>query len=202
MVRAPPLLAAALGLAVLLAGCTSPSSPAPAPPQEAPARGPYAGLQHSEVRGLTAQQLEELRSGAGAGLSLAAELNGYPGPLHVLELAGQLGLTEAQHARVAELREGVVRDAKAGGERVIAAHAALDQAFRAGPPAAAQLEALLVDLAAAEAALRGVHLQAHLATLDVLTAEQVQRYAVLRGYGTGEKDGAPAHHGAGHGVGH
>jgi hypothetical protein len=36
-------------------------------------------------------------------LALAAELNGYPGPRHVLELGEQLGLTEQQRAGVQRL---------------------------------------------------------------------------------------------------
>ena len=35
------------------------------------------------------------------GLSLPAELNGYPGPKHVLELADGLGLTPAQRQKTA-----------------------------------------------------------------------------------------------------
>jgi hypothetical protein len=33
------------------------------------------------------------------GLALAAELNGYPGPAHVIELAKSLGLSEPQRAK-------------------------------------------------------------------------------------------------------
>ena len=35
----------------------------------------------------------------GMGLALAAELNGYPGPAHVIELAKSLGLSEPQRAK-------------------------------------------------------------------------------------------------------
>jgi hypothetical protein len=37
------------------------------------------------------------------GLALAAELNGYPGPIHVLQLSDKLGLTPEQKARVQSL---------------------------------------------------------------------------------------------------
>ena len=36
-------------------------------------------------------------------LALAAELNGYPGPLHVLELADRLGLSAEQRGKVQQL---------------------------------------------------------------------------------------------------
>ena len=38
-------------------------------------------------------------SGKGMGLAKAAELNGYPGPAHVLELAAQLDLTPEQKTK-------------------------------------------------------------------------------------------------------
>ena len=37
------------------------------------------------------------------GLALAAELNGYPGPRHVLDLADQLGLTPEQQVEAQRL---------------------------------------------------------------------------------------------------
>lgn len=37
------------------------------------------------------------------GLALPAELNGYPGPLHTLEHADELGLTFEQRARTKAL---------------------------------------------------------------------------------------------------
>ena len=52
---------------------------------------PYAGLQARPVKALSDQQIADLRAGRGMGLALAAELNGYPGPMHVLELARRWG---------------------------------------------------------------------------------------------------------------
>ena len=51
-----------------------------------------------EVKALSAEQMTALAAGRGMGSALAAELNGYPGPLHVLELADPLGLSEGQRA--------------------------------------------------------------------------------------------------------
>src|SRR5271156_3926919 len=67
----------------------------------ATAQTPYAGLQSRPIKALSDQQIADLKAGRGMGLALAAELNGYPGPSHVLELATELGLTDAQHALVA-----------------------------------------------------------------------------------------------------
>jgi hypothetical protein len=50
-------------------------------------RAPYAGMQTRIVKALTEQQVGDLRAEHGMGLALAAELNGYPGLLHVIKLA-------------------------------------------------------------------------------------------------------------------
>ena len=60
------------------------------------AQQPYAGLQHRSVRTLSEQQIADLNAGRGMGLALAAELNGYPGPIHAIELAEQLHLSQAK----------------------------------------------------------------------------------------------------------
>ena len=60
------------------------------------AQTPYAGMQTRSIKALSDQQIADLRSGRGMGLALAAELNGYPGPSHLLELADKIGLSDAQ----------------------------------------------------------------------------------------------------------
>jgi len=75
----------------------------PAAAQHGQHGSPYAGLQHREIKALDAKQMDDLRTGRGMSLALAAELNGYPGPLHTLELADDLGLTAAQRERVQAL---------------------------------------------------------------------------------------------------
>src|ERR687892_416537 len=90
---------------------------------------PYAGMQARPVKALSDQQIADLRAGRGMGLALAAELNGYPGPLHVLELATPLGLSDDQRAKVAEMFETMKREAVPLGEQLIAAETALDRRF-------------------------------------------------------------------------
>ncbi len=57
------------------------------------AQTPYAGMQTRPIKALSEQQMADLSAGRGMGLALAAELNGYPGPVHVLELADKLNLS-------------------------------------------------------------------------------------------------------------
>ena len=87
-------------------------------------QSPYAGMHQRAIKTLTEQQLADLRAGRGMGLALAAELNGYPGPLHVLELADRLELSSDQTQRVQALYTAMKREAVAAGEKLIAAEQA------------------------------------------------------------------------------
>lgn len=60
------------------------------------AEAPYAGQQVRAIKALSDDNIAALRKGEGMRMAKAAELNGYPGPAHVLQFAAQLGLTEAQ----------------------------------------------------------------------------------------------------------
>ncbi len=116
------------------------------------------------------------------GLALAAELNGYPGPMHVLEHAVALRLTDTQRAGLERLMAGMRSDAIAAGERLIAAEQALDRLFaerRATPEAVQEATARIGEAAAA---VRSVHLVTHIGTRALLTDDQVARYDDLRGY--------------------
>jgi hypothetical protein len=143
---------------------------------------PYAGIQARPVKALSDQQIADLKAGRGMGLALAAELNGYPGPLHVLELATPLGLSDEQRAKVAGLFGAMKQEAVPLGERLIAAETALDRQFADKTITASSLGEATRDIAALQGELRLAHLKYHLVTLELLTPEQAARYATLRGY--------------------
>jgi hypothetical protein len=92
---------------------------------------PYAGLEQRIVKALSAEQMADLRAGRGMSLALAAELNGYPGPLHVLELADRLSLSDAQRARTQALFDEMKREAVQIGETLIEQETELDRQFSA-----------------------------------------------------------------------
>jgi hypothetical protein len=77
----------------------------------ATAQTPYAGMQTRSIKALSQQQLSDLGAGRGMGMALAAELNGYPGPSHVLELADKLDLTTDQRGRVKALFDAMKAEA-------------------------------------------------------------------------------------------
>lgn len=157
---------------------------------------PYAGLEMRSVKSLSDEQIADLKAGRGMGLALPAELNGYPGPVHVLELGNQLGLTGEQRIRVQELHAAMKAETVALGERLIAQETDLDRQFASKSVTPASLQAATVDIGATQGALRGAHLRYHLSTLEVLTPEQISRYNELRGYGMsgGHGHGRTGHH--------
>lgn len=151
----------------------------------AQAQQPYAGLEARAIRALSEQQIADLRAGRGMGLALAAELNGYPGPMHVLELGNSLGLSEEQRGKLEELLAAMKAEAIPLGERLIAQEVDLDRQFAEKTITEASLAAATDAIGATQAALRRTHLKFHLLTRDVLTPAQVRRYAELRGYKVG-----------------
>lgn len=150
--------------------------------EDAAPRSPYAGEEAREIASLSASDLEELARGGGWGLARAAELNGVPGPAHLLELANEIDLDADQRATIAAIRDEMRAEAIAAGARFVAAERALDAAFTDAVPDPKALARLVDEAGAARAALRLVHLSAHLGTIPLLTEAQVERYNVLRGY--------------------
>jgi Spy/CpxP family protein refolding chaperone len=154
-------------------------------PSFAQSAQPYAGLEGRPIKALSEQQIADLRAGRGMGLALAAELNGYPGPMHVLELADALDLSGQQRAKMQELFAAMKAEAIPLGERLIAQEADLDNAFASKTITAASLAASTEAIGATHAALRRTHLKYHLFAIEVLAPAQLQRYAELRGYKSG-----------------
>ncbi|MDX1579934.1 MAG: hypothetical protein R3266_15730 [Gemmatimonadota bacterium] len=152
------------------------------------AGNPYADLVREPPVALSGEDLEGLRAGEGMGYALAAELNGVPGPRHVLELAEPLGLDAGTVAAVTSVRERMSRRAADLGRALIEAELRLDAFFTGGGSDAAELARLVREAAALEGRLRAAHLRAHLETTELLTPEQVRHYSALRGYA--EHDGA------------
>ena len=103
-------------------------------------------------------------------MAKAAELNGYPGPAHVLQLAGQLGLTEAQQRDVQAIFDRMHASAKLIGGELIAREQILDQLFAKGDITPDRLATATAAIAELQGRLRAVHLSAHLGTRTLLTA--------------------------------
>lgn len=153
------------------------------------AQTPYAGMQRRPIKALSEQQVADLGAGRGMGLAVAAELNGYPGPSHLLELADKLDLSAEQRARVQGLFDSMKAEAVPLGTKLIEQEAGLDRLFAGRTVTPESLRTQTAVVAATQGTLRETHLKYHLSTVAILTPGQMQRYAELRGYGSS----APAH---------
>lgn len=158
---------------------------------------PYAGQQTRDIKALSAIQTEDLLAGKGMELAKAAELNGYPGPMHTLELAQPLGLSAAQKQASQALMDSHKADARRIGAELVEAERALDQSFSTRQIDAAGLKRHTDRIAQLQATLRTSHLQTHLQQTALLTPQQISRYAELRGYtarGAAAPPAAPSSH--------
>jgi phage-related minor tail protein len=118
------------------------------------------------------------------GLALPAELNGYPGPAHVLELSDQLGLSAEQRARVQTLFDSMKAEAVPLDAKLLEQEADLDQQFASRSVTPESLRAATAAIGVTQGELRDTHLKYHLRTAQILSAEQMQHYSMLRGYGS------------------
>jgi hypothetical protein len=162
-----------------------------------PHRSPYAGQENREIKSLSAEDLGELRRGGGWGLAKAAELNGYPGPAHLLEMKAQIGLGPEQVQAITAIYEAMRAKAISAGAKLIALEETLEQGFGRSTMDAAGLEDILGEIADAHRDLRFIHLSAHLEVRPILTSRQITDYNKLRGYDrAGPCDAAPEGHDA------
>jgi hypothetical protein len=155
---------------------------------------PYAGQETRAIKALSPEEAAGLRSGDGMGFAKAAELNRYPGPRHVLDLAGPLGLDAEQKAATESIYAAMRDSAMAIGAETIEREAELDRLFAEGRADPVEVARLTAAIGVLQARLRAVHLNAHVAQRDVLRAEQIARYDALRGYGGGDGHGLHGGH--------
>src|SRR5215469_178610 len=132
---------------------------------------PYAGQQARTIKALSDDDIAALRKGEGMGMAKAAELNGYPGPMHVLQLAAQLGLTETQQHNVQAIFDRMSTAAKLLDGEVIEQEQALDQLFAKGEITPDRLAAATAAIAELQGRPRAVHLSPHLETRALLNAD-------------------------------
>ncbi|HSR42731.1 MAG TPA: Spy/CpxP family protein refolding chaperone, partial [Longimicrobiales bacterium] len=143
---------------------------------------PYADLVDREIKALAPEEIEQLLAGEGMGMALAAELNGLPGPRHVLELADELELEPEGREEVRRVFDAMEARAQELGALVVDEERALDRAFASGTVTATEIDRRTARIAGLRGELRAAHLSAHLSTAALLSDDQRHRYAMLRGY--------------------
>jgi len=187
-----PIETICLGLLLALAPALAPSL---ASAQHA-GHSPYAGQEERAIKSLSNEDIEELRRGGGWGLALPAELNGVPGPLHLLELQDDIPLRPEQVREITAVFEEMKAQAIPAGERLIEGEKALDAAFSSNNLDETALRALIGEAEAARTELRFIHLSRHLSMQVLLDEAQIVRYNILRGYAADPCANVPAGHDA------
>jgi Spy/CpxP family protein refolding chaperone len=155
----------------------------------------YAEFQQRDIKALSPEQVRDLHEGRGMGLSLPAELNGSPGPMHVLQLRDKLGVTSAQASQIEQVRTEMTAAARRLGASIVQEERALDAAFKSGTADEPMVQSLAERIGALNGELRAAHLVAHLKTRRLLTPTQVAAYDAERGYaGQAGETAPPAKH--------
>ena len=144
---------------------------------------PYAGQETREIKALSQQTIADYLSGKGLGYAKAAELNQFPGPRHVLDMADELDLTEQQIELSQAVFDAMQQEASGFGKQYVEREQALDEQFDSGAITPDSLKSLVSEIGALEANIRYVHLNAHLSQKTLLTQHQIKLYDQLRGYG-------------------
>ena len=163
-----------LALALLVTSVASAQAP------HAPS--PYAGQESRDIKALSSDEVQQLLAGKGMGFAKAAELNGYAGPKHVLELASELELTAEQRTRTQALFASMQTKAVALGRQLVDEERKLDRLFAGASITEDSLQKSVARIGALQADVRAAHLEAHLEQARILTPEQRAHYQRLRGY--------------------
>ncbi|MCP5420266.1 MAG: Spy/CpxP family protein refolding chaperone [Gammaproteobacteria bacterium] len=153
-------------------------------------------------KALSDQEIAGYRAGEGMGMALAAELNHYPGPRHVLDLADDLHLDPQQRDAAQRLFDEMRAQTQPLGNALITKEKELDQLFATQTVTDESLRRLTQEISALQGQLRYLHLHAHLRMRELLTAEQRQAYETLRGYAAPPEPSAHDAHHHQHGAAH
>lgn len=142
----------------------------------------YAGQERRQIKSLSESDINDLKNGRGWGLAKAAELNGVPGPIHLLEMKEEIGLTPGQTAEIQALYDAMKSKAIQLGNQLIALERRLNHSFEQGHMNEQFLKSILNEISNVHEQLRFTHLSTHLKTPAILTSHQIEQYNRLRGY--------------------
>src|SRR2546425_13030043 len=165
---------AAVGLAGLTAGTTVTQA------QHAHGGGDGHAQGHLAVQACASEFEKVVGEGRGFGMAFAADQNGYPGPMHVLELKDRLTLTADQAAKAQALMHAMYSESKPKSARLLEAEAKLRRLFADRAADDAAVRAAVAEVERARGEVRLVHLLTHLKTRDLLTEDQRRLYHEAR----------------------
>ena len=139
-----------------------------------------------QIKALSDSEISGYLEGNGMGVAKVAELNGYPGPDHVLELATQLGLNPHQRAIAERLKRSMKKAARLG-YWLVNDERRLDSLFAQGQADDEKITPLVQRIGSLEAEIRLVHLRAHIEMRRALSSDQLKKYEQERGHSVGRE---------------
>jgi hypothetical protein len=140
------------------------------------------------IPALPEKQIAAYLDGRAMWMASVAELNHYPGPRQVLELAATLELSAEQQQATVNLFDEIRPQAIRLGKQLVEQEQRLNRIFAWGQASEENIERTVTDIGALQARLRLTHLLAHIRTKELLTKDQVKRYDELQGYGEPTKE--------------
>lgn len=143
---------------------------------------------------LSEKEIKGYLMGRGMGFAKVAELNHYPGPSHVLELKGELSLTEAQVVQTQNIYEAMLHRASTLGKQLLKKEKEIEALFSSQQADPRTLENLLAQSSSIKAQIRLAHLRAHISQKEILSGQQIKKYDELRGYTNGTQGHNEHHH--------
>ncbi|MGH6689848.1 MAG: Spy/CpxP family protein refolding chaperone [Gammaproteobacteria bacterium] len=134
------------------------------------------GDHHHAVQACITEFEQVVAGGRGAGMAFAADQNGYPGPMHILELRERLALTADQVAKAEALMRAMFDESRPKSARLLDAEARLRRLFAAGGADESAIRTAVADVERARTDVRLVHLLTHVRARDLLTEQQRRLY--------------------------
>jgi hypothetical protein len=150
----------------------------------------YIGQENRDIKALPPEDIKGLKRGSGTpfgGMAKPAELNGVPGPKHLLDMieAGKLEVSEKQKNKIESVYKRMKENAIKKGGKIITKEEKIDNGFEKRSIEQEELKDKIKTSANLYADLRFIHLKTHLEMLDILNEKQVEKYNKLRGYSSG-----------------
>ncbi len=147
----------------------------------------------SDIKALSVDDVHGYLSGKGMGQAKAAELNGYPGPSHVLSLSMELELTPGQKAQTQTLFDNMASRSRHVGQQLVEEERSLNELFAAKTATPERLSIAMAKIGQLQGQVRQAHLEAHILQRAILNPAQIAKYQMLRGHGEASANG-PQHH--------
>ncbi len=138
--------------------------------------GPAGPPAHMLAQSCVTAFEKNIGDGRGFGMAFVADQNGYPGPLHVLELKDRLKLTTDQEQKAQAMLHAMFAESRPKGASLLEAEAKLRRLFAERAPDEASIGTAVAEVERARSEVRLVHLRFPLATRDLLTENQRRIY--------------------------